>query len=319
MDFAFDRKMFLDQSTFIPSFDCELREDPILFFYHLGKTGGTTVGSFLNVLALALSKPIGQFLDKRGRALMPPPPEHLSPIPWILTGHAIYGYHQFYDTEMSLMTVIRDPVDRILSEYFWKHRSEHKDILADRSHFSAFLNDQARQNFLTTCLLGSDLDHGDPAKLAIERLKGFKYVATTAGINTMLSVVASVNGAPSVWLKNAKVSPFNSIKVRLREEFASVIKTRNESDALLFEFAQNRQIELDEEYRRLAAFPQREGQYATMILRFDKEVISKGKDTVIYDLANDQVLLGQIHNWCSMPLVLGTLGDGMTININKPK
>ena len=49
-----NKKIILENCVFVPSYDCgESKSDSSIYFYHFGKTGGTTVGSFLRGLAYA--------------------------------------------------------------------------------------------------------------------------------------------------------------------------------------------------------------------------------------------------------------------------
>src|SRR5215471_18163053 len=92
--------------------EMHLRTD-VCFFFWLPKTGGGTLLSGIR------SNPAVQWLGSG-------PAPDLLPAPsadrlWI-GSHSAFGLHVIYNAEPVYFTVLRDPIERLISEFFYHHQ-----------------------------------------------------------------------------------------------------------------------------------------------------------------------------------------------------
>ena len=108
----------------VPATSSEGRDqtDPTLLFMHIAKTGGTSVR---RSLANAYDKRERAFVydpgDLRGavsRDQFPELPAEVRARLRLVIGHFPFGLHAYIDRPFRYVTVVRDPVDRVVSLYY---------------------------------------------------------------------------------------------------------------------------------------------------------------------------------------------------------
>lgn len=90
------------------------RRADMRFFFWMPKTAGGTIATGIRNNA-QVQWPSYPFLPSPD-ALAPPSSDQI----W-LGGHAAYGLHQIYNAEPVYMTILREPVERLVSEFFYHH------------------------------------------------------------------------------------------------------------------------------------------------------------------------------------------------------
>ena len=88
-----------------------------LVFLHQPKTGGRTLNEMLKAVYDDAMFPYKRWPDVV---------EHAAELPSyrFLRGHIYYDVVDFYPTQPQVMTVLRDPVDRVVSDYYFVRRTE---------------------------------------------------------------------------------------------------------------------------------------------------------------------------------------------------
>jgi hypothetical protein len=81
------------------------------FFFWMPKTGGGTVAAGIRDNSGV------KWLPEAGRAVPAPSSDQL----WF-GGHLAFGLHLIYGAEPKYFTVLRDPIDRLISEFFYHHQ-----------------------------------------------------------------------------------------------------------------------------------------------------------------------------------------------------
>jgi hypothetical protein len=84
------------------------------FFFLMPKTGGGTIGAAIRTNAQVQWRMDPYYPSPD--TLPPPSSDQL----W-LGGHTAYGLHLIYDADPFYITILREPVERLISEYFYHH------------------------------------------------------------------------------------------------------------------------------------------------------------------------------------------------------
>ncbi|MAS33846.1 MAG: hypothetical protein CL610_07560 [Anaerolineaceae bacterium] len=132
-------------------------------FLHIPKTGGNTLSQILRRLynsehtrSIYSLKDLDTFLNA--------PLEDRSTVE-LLEGHFSYGIHDYLPRPSSYITMLRDPVERILSLYYYILREPanylHRTVVDQQMSLEAFVNSNLTievTNFQTRALAGMTLD-----------------------------------------------------------------------------------------------------------------------------------------------------------------
>ncbi len=208
---------------------------PVLF-YHLPKCGGMTIYA----LASATWQMICQFKD------MPPPrvdrcddeyaESNLRGVPYtFIAAHLPYGLHNRLSGSPMLMTVLRDPVQRVCSAY--GYNCMRKNQKTDISGLAGFAADQKNTNLMTKLLSGNpetaEVSEWDLTSI-IERLsKKFDFVSTTSDIPAICESFLKYFGLPNVLTTRINPTP-NQFKPSING-LTQEIRDANKFDNVLFE------------------------------------------------------------------------------------
>lgn len=100
----------------------------MLTFIHIPKTGGTSLtqairAKYPRLLTLSTPEQFGAFRANPSLASVD-----------AIAGHSIFGIHRHVSTQIEYMTVLRDPIDRIVSDYYYAKRTPQRGELHRRIH-----------------------------------------------------------------------------------------------------------------------------------------------------------------------------------------
>lgn len=161
----------------------------------------------------------------------------------LITGHHRFGVHEFVKRPCRYFSLVRDPIDRVLSDYFYAfsfpdHR--HRDGIRDGS-FSIrnFIHDSdARPAASHTYLLSGVMRHLEgPTRMAIENINhSFAAIGTAEDFNaSMLYIAKRMGWAPPIYLRR-NVTPMDAdLRARRKEALASL--QAEEMDAFESDYA----------------------------------------------------------------------------------
>lgn len=217
--------------------------NPIQFF-HIPKTGGTTFTGILFAMAQGLKRTYTFIPEKVGQFLVPFDPSSMPTDSLVYAGHCQYRFASFLPRALSRISLIRNPVDRIVSEYFWIHKApDRQQYLAEtKDHFIPYLRNFASNN---ECCRHLSEDHAvfwDSATKSIDEIEQSFCFGTTENINAMASYVLSKYNAPSVVTENAKVSA-DPRQAYFKETFAEPILEHNRYDHELYEYVKKQEAQ----------------------------------------------------------------------------
>ncbi len=91
------------------------RRADMRFFFFMPKTAGGAIATGIRT-NVRVQWPLDPYYPSP-KALAPPSSDQI----W-LGGHTAYGLHVIYNAEPVYMTILREPVERLISEFFYHHR-----------------------------------------------------------------------------------------------------------------------------------------------------------------------------------------------------
>jgi hypothetical protein len=214
-----------------------------LIFLHIPKTAGTT----LNRIIESQYSPFAIFtMDPyRIRAT----PERLKRLPEdrrrrlrVVRGHMLYGIHEFLPQGATYMTMLRDPVARVLSAYYFilrrplnpLHRRVKKEGLGVEDCLRLFPERHNLQCRLISGLRNVATNDERLLDVAKENLtKSFSVVGICERFEESLMLTAKAFGWEVPFYENKKVSKRRS---EVEPRLANLIREHDRLDSELYEF-----------------------------------------------------------------------------------
>ncbi len=218
-----------------------------LIFLHIPKTAGTTLNRIIEWQYDPRS--IFTIDPHRFRATV----ERLQTLPEqrrrrlrVVRGHLLYGIHKFLPQGATYITMLREPVARILSSYFFILRRPlhplHRKLTTKGVGIEDFLRLTApRQNLQSKVLAGLPYDAPcdervlDTAKANLER--SFRVVGLSERFHESLILIAASFGWEIPYYENRKVTKDRSA---VEPHVLEMIRERNQLDLALYEFGKDR-------------------------------------------------------------------------------
>lgn len=203
------------------------RKHPLLFFIHLPKTAGTTMLEMVTKEYAETERELLYHnekemeeklrLDEEGRIKC-------------VYGHYFFGLHSHVTRPYTYATILRHPIDRLLSLYYFKQPEIQMSI-------TAFLASDFPQvsNNMTQYLAGGSVDLGR-AKENLQ--KHFSVIGLTERFAESVYLLKSTFGwtqIDSLWKSN--VTPNRPHQEEISPEVIEIIKAQNELDLELYTFA----------------------------------------------------------------------------------
>ncbi len=202
-----------------------------LFFYHVEKTGGTTLDWVLRAVLYDVARRRGGrwlalYVHRDPEAARKPGPRGNV---FLYSGHVPYGRHLAGAPDSLAITLLRDPVRRTLSEYVMGAQFGWYEATADA--FLRFIDDPIAANRQTHRLAGLD-ERTPPDRAALETAKrnlaeGCFLFAPLSGLDRFIKALLSLYGLPAVLFPAAQVGSYD------RETFARGFRDRLRANAAL--------------------------------------------------------------------------------------
>lgn len=230
-----------------------------LILQHLHRTGGTTLYSVMRrYFDTGATHRIDEFRDAEKYSI-----EYFSRFSQekrdsvlFLRGHMPFGLHSYFSHPCDYVTVVRDPVERVLSEYtrlaMW--RPDAMKIFRSQERLSGvsledFVSDDfaAVNNYQTRILSGRWAGRYEKVlpidRDVLETAKGnltkyFKVVGTTDRLDETILVLAKMFGWRNpYYLEKKQLAKRKGIIPQESSNIREAIKERNKFDAELYRFA----------------------------------------------------------------------------------
>lgn len=229
-----------------------MREDHKLIFIHLPKTGGLTLRSIIERNYPPRSVYTIDGAPDSVERFKSLPPERRREI-GVLQGHMPFGLHSHLGGEARYVTMLRHPVERIVSLYYYLRRTPDNPLsdAARRLSLAEFVETgtpQAR-NHQTRLLAGRKDDFAD-ATLgdAKENLARFAAVGLVECFDESLLLFRKILGWRRIHYVKGNVNKGRPPRREIPASTVCLIEKRNALDLELYEFAARRFDELASEH-----------------------------------------------------------------------
>lgn len=219
-----------------------MQDDRALIFIHIPKTAGSTLRPIMD---RHYPRPVIYKLDFLPRdldAFLRLPEQPRSRIR-VLQGHFPFGLHRHLSVPADYLTILRDPVNRIISMYYWIHGNE--EHVLNTLVRSMSLRDFADSGFEITANHQTTLISGLPANSDTRALevakKNLQGEITAFGLNERfdesLLLFKQRLGWKHVFYSRRNVTRSRPRRSEVPASILEVIEKHNSLDLELYEFA----------------------------------------------------------------------------------
>jgi hypothetical protein len=231
-----------------------------LIFLHIPKTAGTTLKRVIE-RQYKVSE-IGKcYYQKRVKTLREAldrlnglPKERADEIK-IIVGHVGFGVHEYLPWPCSYFTILRDPIDRVISSYYQTRRGESDPLREEARRLSLkdFVSsglvkamDNGQTRLLSGAaveedLLGKKVEYGRCDEAMLERAKKNLREQIVVGLSERfdesLMLLKSVLGWSSIYYVKANVGRNRTRKEEISKDALRCIEKYNELDLELYRYA----------------------------------------------------------------------------------
>lgn len=206
------------------------KNDQLLVFLHIQKTAGTSLRSFL-------SKQFDENQIWFGRSYQVKNLSNNKNVSCI-GGHFQYGIHEELNRPYTYATMLREPVDRVLSYYYFikEKSSSGKSKNANKMDIEDFMEEYDTKlcNYQTRRIAGGKLDLELAKKHLLEE---FSFVGLTERFKESLYLMKREYHFPNLEYNTRNITKKRSSKDELPEKTINFIKQKNELDIELYQFA----------------------------------------------------------------------------------
>lgn len=170
----------------------------------------------------------------------------------VLLGHMPFGFHQYFPQPTTYITILRDPVDRIVSLYYYilryKRHYLHKELTSRGITLEQFASEgfsPEHENGMVKAISGNFTPFGGATRAdldtAIANLeKYFSVVGTSDRFNETLWLIKKNFGWRFPYYLKENVTPQRPAKERIPAETLQIIQRNNTLDQEIYEYAQQR-------------------------------------------------------------------------------
>lgn len=223
------------------------RTDETVIFLHLPKTAGTTVNRLIEwEYPLSQMYSVDPVLFRWSSShLRKLPPERLKKIR-MFKGHMTYGLHEVLPQPATYITVLRDPVDRVISAFFfmrnyklhplyWKMRRENWSL-------EDFVQRLRRDNVQSKIVAGAKYNEPCTREIAERAKENLRRDFSVVGLSSRLEESLALMKLRFGWKLNT-YSSFNVTRSRpkkrdLPQSSLDLIREKNSFDLEVYQVAQ---------------------------------------------------------------------------------
>ena len=152
-----------------------------------------------------------------------------------VSGHYLYGIHESFAKPYTYFTMLRDPVDRVISLYYFLQNYPGYERVKDMSLEEYVIKEAEAYNFQTVMACGiPDYPNLEKAK---ETLKSFKVVGVTEMFDESLFLLKKEYGWENIHYTKENITKKRLAKKDVPASTIKLIKKYNHLDIELYDFA----------------------------------------------------------------------------------
>ncbi|WP_063860270.1 MULTISPECIES: sulfotransferase family 2 domain-containing protein [unclassified Paenibacillus] len=208
--------------------------DKITIFMHIPKTGGTTLnkifGEQFNINEIFDHDTYQGKIMKCGQLN-----QEVQKQIKAVAGHYLYGIHQYFPKHFQYFTMLRDPVDRVISLYYFLQTYPGFERVRSMMLEEFVMKEAEAYNFQT--VMTSGIPHHPDLKKAKEILKTFTVVGTTEMFNETLFLLKKEYGWENIHYTKQNITKKRLSKEEVPAPVINLIKKYNELDLELYDYA----------------------------------------------------------------------------------
>ncbi|SEM73647.1 sulfotransferase family 2 domain-containing protein [Lihuaxuella thermophila] len=218
--------------------------DPLLIFTHIPKTGGLTMRRIID--QHFAPREIFRYPPHRAaRSLRRLTPEESEPFRCVY-GHCPFGVHRYFHKPFQYIAMLRDPVSRIISMYYFIRSSPSNKMhdMVSRMSLEEFVHSKNSRikiplsNHQTRFLSGKK--NPDLAKALENVRKHYAFVGITEMYPESVFMLNRTLGWKHIPYTKENVTKNKPKKAPVSEEVIRYLKEKNELDYRLYEFCKKR-------------------------------------------------------------------------------
>ncbi|PIR89049.1 MAG: hypothetical protein COU07_03075 [Candidatus Harrisonbacteria bacterium CG10_big_fil_rev_8_21_14_0_10_40_38] len=225
-----------------------------LIFLHISKTAGTTLKQIIyrhiqgeNIYRIPSGdseiKKLIEKLDDSKQKIQ------------LIHGHIPFGIHEYLPNQSEYITIIRNPIARIISRYYFtvNHKNHPQSKLFNDLGFENFIQEDniITSNFQTRLLLGQSIDltnyknFSSLTKNAIGEVKQnlenfFSVVGTPEKFNEVVLLLGEKYRWQKLWYTNKRITRGKINIKNIPPYIIRILEEKNTLDMELFEYATKR-------------------------------------------------------------------------------
>lgn len=153
-------------------------------------------------------------------------------------GHIYFGAHRYLYKPYTYITMLRDPIDRVVSHFYYLQAKNH---FKTNTNFEDFISDNLNRNVQTQYISGQFTPKGTPdIQKAKENMgKYFSIVGITEMFNESVFLMKKQFGWQDIIYSKRNVTVNRPSKDQLSKEIIDLVKRHNELDIELYDYARN--------------------------------------------------------------------------------
>ena len=245
-----------------------MREQELYIFLHIPKTGGSTLNSIFTRQFSAQELYDHELFQNKIIPLADLTSEDRKQI-HAIAGHLLYGAHGKFYKPYHYFTMLRHPVDRVLSLYSFLKNYPGYERLQNMSLEEYVRTEPEAQNGQTLLLCGIPLQYD--VSLAKKRLETFDVVGITERFDESLYLLKSAFGWTDIHYEKVNITKTRLKRADVPLETIKLIEEHNKLDLELYQFAK----ELLQ--KRLTNLPKREKKAMKSFVQKQKSMNKQSK------------------------------------------